>query len=84
MIPAATPMEERTNATLVTLARSCDKQAFGELIERYQAVAQIFQSLTIALVSVLFLQEKVRFGWMKFSWSLLVLLCNKHKVMQDK
>jgi RNA polymerase sigma factor (sigma-70 family) len=40
-------MEERTDATLVTLARSGDKQAFGELIERYQTMAQI---LTVRLV----------------------------------
>jgi RNA polymerase sigma factor (sigma-70 family) len=47
VIPAATPMEERTDATLVTLARSGDKQAFGELIERYQAMAQM---ITLRLV----------------------------------
>ena len=40
-------MGERTDALLVALARCGDKQAFGELIERYQAMAQI---LTVRLV----------------------------------
>ena len=40
-------MEEKTDASLVALARSGNKQAFGELIERYQAMAQI---ITLRLV----------------------------------
>src|SRR6266704_4955265 len=40
-------MEERTDASLVALARCGDKHAFGELIERYQTMAQI---LTMRLV----------------------------------
>jgi RNA polymerase sigma factor (sigma-70 family) len=40
-------MEERTDASLVAMARCGDKLAFGELIERYQAMAQI---LTMRLV----------------------------------
>jgi len=46
-MPATTSMEERTDASLVALARCGDKQAFGELIERYQAMAHI---LTMRLV----------------------------------
>jgi len=42
-----TSMEERTDASLVALARCGDKQAFCELIECYQAMAQI---LTMRLV----------------------------------
>jgi RNA polymerase sigma factor (sigma-70 family) len=44
---ATTSMDERTDASLVALARCGDKQAFCELIERYQAMAQI---LTVRLV----------------------------------
>ncbi len=40
-------MEERTDASLVARARCGDKQAFGEMIERYQTMAQI---LTMRLV----------------------------------
>lgn len=40
-------MEEKTDASLIALARCGNKQAFSELIERYQAMAQI---ITLRLV----------------------------------
>jgi DNA-directed RNA polymerase specialized sigma24 family protein len=40
-------MEEKTGASLIALARCGNKQAFSELIERYQAMAQI---ITLRLV----------------------------------